>query len=141
MSQALAKEVAPFGIRVLIVQPGAFRTNMPDAITLTSAPLTPAYKETEVGQFRKAFSAKPGQRDFTKMAMSDVEKGCLGIFEVVTGTGRGEGKERYPRLPLSEDCAQRTLEQAERLKAGYEAFKDVWESTKDDDAKGTTLKR
>ena len=141
MSQGLAKEVAPFGIRVLIVQPGVFRTNMPDAVTLTSAPLTSAYKETEVGHFREAFSAKPGERDFTKMAMSDVEKGCQGIFEVVTGTGRGEGKEGYPRLPLSEDCAQRTLEQAERLKAGYEAFQDIWESTKEGDVKGTALKR
>ena len=135
MSQGLAKEVAPFGIRVLIVQPGAFRTNMPDAVTVTSAPLTPAYKDTDVGQWWTMFSPKAGERDFTNLPMNDVDKGCQGIFEVVTGTARGKGKESFTRLPLSADCAQRTVEQAERLKGGYEAFKDIWEKTKFDDVK------
>lgn len=140
MSQGLAKEVAPFGIRVLIVQPGAFKTNMPDAVTVTSAPLTHAYKGTEVGQWVKAFSAKPGERAFANAAPNDVEKGCQGIFEVVTGTGRGEGMEGFGRLPLSEDCAERTIEQVERLRGGYEAFRDIWGSTKRDEAKGTMLR-
>jgi hypothetical protein len=134
MSQGLAKEVAPFRIRVLVVQPGAFNTNMPDAVTVTSAPLTEAYKSTEVGQWVKAFGAKPGERTFANAAPNDVEKGCQGIFEVVTGTGRGAGKESFGRLPLSEDCAQRTMEAAERLKGGYEAFRDIWENTRRDDA-------
>jgi hypothetical protein len=140
MSQGLAKEVAPFGIRVLIVSPGAFRTNMPDAVTVTSAPLTPAYKDTEVGQWWKAFSPKAGERNFASVAPNDVEKGCQGIFEVVTGTGRGDGKEGFGRLPLSEDCALRTLEQGERLKESYEAFKDIWGSTKHNDAEVTAFK-
>jgi hypothetical protein len=140
MSQGLAKEVAPFGIRVLIVQPGAFKTNMPDAVTVNSAPITEAYKSTEVRQWVKAFSAKPGERAFTNAAPNDVEKGCQGIFEVVTGTGRGKGKEEYVRLSLSEDCAIRTIEQIDRLKGGYETFKDIWESTRRDDADENVLK-
>lgn len=34
MGQVLAKEVKPFGIRVLVVQPGAFTTNMMNAVNL-----------------------------------------------------------------------------------------------------------
>lgn len=132
MSQGLAKEVAPFGIRVLIVQPGTFRTNMPDAVVVNSAPLTEAYKDTEVGQWVKAFTPKPGERVFPNLIMNDVEKGCQGIFEVITGTKRGEGKGGFGRLPLSTDCAQRTLEQVDRYKAGYEAFRGIWESTRED---------
>lgn len=140
MSQGLAKEVAPFGIRVLIVQPGAFETNMADAVTVQSAPLTEAYKSSEVGQWLKVFSAKPGERTLASAAPNDVDKGCQGSFEVVTGTGRGKGKEEYIRLPLSEDCAMRTTEQIDRLKGGYEAFKDIWSSTRRDDAEGNVMK-
>jgi NAD(P)-dependent dehydrogenase (short-subunit alcohol dehydrogenase family) len=92
LSQGLAVEVESFGIRVLIVQPGAFTTNMPN----------------------------------------DVDKGCQGIFEVVTGTGRGAGKEGYLRLPLSADISQRTLDQVKRLEEGRVAFKDIWEHTAHD---------
>jgi hypothetical protein len=140
MSQGLAKEAAPFGIRVLIVQPGAFKTNMFDAVTVNSAPLTEAYKSTEVGQWVKAFGAKPGERTFASAAPNDVEKGCQGIFEVVTGTGRGVGKEAFGRLPLSADCAARTLEQVERLKGGYDAFRDIWENTGRDDTESGSFK-
>ena len=126
MSQCLAKEVAPFGIRVLIVQPGAFTTNIMNAVTLNSKPLSKGYEETEVGKFMNMFE-KGSDNGFA--APNDVEKGCQGIFEVVTGTGRGEGKEQFSRLPLSKDVAQRTKDQAERLQLGYEAFRDIWENT------------
>ena len=107
---------------------------------MSSSPLTEAYNYTEVGQWVGAFGAQPGQRSFANAAPNAVEKGCQGIFKVVTGTGRGEGKEEYVRLPLSEDGAIRTMEQIERLKDGYEAFKDTWESTRRDDADGKSLK-
>jgi NAD(P)-dependent dehydrogenase (short-subunit alcohol dehydrogenase family) len=90
MSQGLAKEVAPFGIRVLIVQPGAFTTNILNTIPLTKKPLSVGYKDTEVGKLVGLFDGPPGKRSFA--AENDVEKGCQAIFEVVTGTGRGEGK-------------------------------------------------
>jgi NAD(P)-dependent dehydrogenase (short-subunit alcohol dehydrogenase family) len=44
MSEALALEVAPFGIRVLIVEPGAFRTEF-NAGALRTMPLMAAYKD------------------------------------------------------------------------------------------------
>lgn len=131
MSQSLAKEVEPFGIRVLIVEPGAFTTRIMNDTPLNSKPLSKGYEDTEVGKFMAMFDESGGKRRaFT--APNDVEKGCQGIFEVVTGTGRGEGKENYLRLPLSKDVAQRTKDHAERLVLGYEAFRDIWENTEHD---------
>ena len=45
MSEALALEVKPFGIKVLIVEPGAFRTSFGGSDALRSMPVSPAYKD------------------------------------------------------------------------------------------------
>ncbi|KAH7364113.1 putative short chain oxidoreductase/dehydrogenase [Rhexocercosporidium sp. MPI-PUGE-AT-0058] len=97
LSECLVKELTPFGIRILIVQPGAFATNMINAVIPTQQ-MTPAYNDTPLGQFVKHFNIPPEKRTFK--AAGDVNKGCQGIFEVVTGTGRGEGKEDRLRLVL-----------------------------------------
>ena len=47
-SQGFLKELAPFGIRVLIVQPGAFTTNMMNAVTMTEKDTSVNYKGTVV---------------------------------------------------------------------------------------------
>ena len=107
----VVKELTPFGIRTLIVQPGAFTTNMINAVIVTKQ-ITPAYKDTQLGQFVGLFNVPPSERTFK--CPSDVNKGCQGIFEVVTGTGRGEGKEEHLRLVLSEDNAERTLKQTKK---------------------------
>ncbi|KAF8854126.1 putative short chain oxidoreductase/dehydrogenase [Acephala macrosclerotiorum] len=126
-SQGLAQDVAPFNIRVLIVQPGAFTTNMLNAIQLTEKEMNEEYHDTTMGRFIDMFK---GERQFK--APNNVEKGCQAVFEVVTGTGRGEGKQEHLRLLLSSDVAQRALDQNAKIKAGYDAFRDVWENTKHD---------
>jgi NAD(P)-dependent dehydrogenase (short-subunit alcohol dehydrogenase family) len=57
MSEALADEVRPFGIKVLIVEPGAFRTRLFGNIS-ASAPIT-GYAET-VGQTRRMIETTAG---------------------------------------------------------------------------------
>jgi short chain dehydrogenase len=126
-SQGFAKELAPFGIRVLIVQPGAFTTNMMNAVTMTEKDASENYAGTIVEKTVGMFRGAPEERSFK--APNDVEKGCQGIFEAVMGTGRGVGKEGHARLVLSKDIAQRTVEQAKRNADALEAFRDVWENT------------
>lgn len=123
-SQGFAKELAPFGIRVLIVQPGAFTTNMMNAVTMTEKDASANYKGTVVEMMVDVFRGKGVFK-----APNDVEKGCQGIFEVVTGTGRGAGKEGHARLVLSKDIGQRALEQTKRNTDALEAFRDIWENT------------
>lgn len=123
-SQAFAKELREFGIRVLVVQPGAFTTNMMNAVTMTEKDASVDYKGTVVEKMVGGFRRKGEFR-----APNDVEKGCQGIFEVVTGTGRGEGKEEHLRLVLSRDIGQRTVEQIKRNSDALETFRDIWENT------------
>lgn len=130
LSQGLAKEVAPFGIRVLIVQPGAFTTNMMNAVTLT-AKHSKAYEETDVGDWVAKFDKNaPGGKSFK--AAHDVEKGAAAIVEVVTGTGRGKGRLGHLRLLLSREVAEGTKKRVEGIMADREAFRDIWENTAHD---------
>ena len=62
MSEALALEVKPFGIKVLIVEPGAFRTEF-GADALRHMPVNPAYRDV-IGNIRSMMhdmhGAQPG---------------------------------------------------------------------------------
>jgi hypothetical protein len=136
MSQALAKEVAQFNIRILIAQPGAFTTNMMNAVVLNSKGVSPYYKNSEVGKFIGLFV----DGDAPKFeAGGDVEKGCQAIFDVVTGTGKGVGMEKYLRLPLSADCAERTRGQIRSLQETHDIFRPIWESTGHGDGKARSF--
>lgn len=55
LTEALAQEVAPFGIKTLIVEPGAFRTSFAGADGIRHMPANPAYADTV-----------DGTRDFAK---------------------------------------------------------------------------
>lgn len=51
LAEALAGEIAPFGVKVLIAEPGAFRTDFAGAGTLRHMPALDAYRDT-VGPIR-----------------------------------------------------------------------------------------
>jgi len=55
LSEALAVELAPFGIRVTIVEPGAFRTNFASGSERVARAPLPLYDDTPAGGSRKIF--------------------------------------------------------------------------------------
>lgn len=71
--EAVAQEVAPFNIAFTIVEPGATQTQF--GSSLVSAPATPAYDATPVGDIRRAFTgnAFPIVGDASKMAEAMIE--------------------------------------------------------------------
>lgn len=59
LTEALAAEVTGFGIKALIVEPGAFRTGFAGGDVLRQTPALPAYEET-VGPVRKGMPGGDG---------------------------------------------------------------------------------
>ncbi len=87
LSESLAKEVAPFGIRVLIVEPGPFRTDWAGRSLKMPKHAIEAYEETAVGR-RRQVHAYSGQQP------GDPVRGAEAIIATV------ESKDPPLRLPL-----------------------------------------
>jgi len=91
-SEALAAEVAPFGVRVLIVEPGAFRTRLFGS-AFRSMPAMDAYKET-VGPTRAYAEQSEGKQP------GDPVKAARAIIDAVNAGAPNL------RLPLGADAVQ-----------------------------------
>ncbi|OJJ64708.1 hypothetical protein ASPSYDRAFT_54154 [Aspergillus sydowii CBS 593.65] len=120
LSEALSREVAAFNISVLIVEPGAFRTNFLSAAQATETPLSEPYKggivETVLGKFDAAQGKQRG----------DPAKAVRRVFEVVTGTGEaGRLKGKILRFPLGPDCVERIEAKMGRLQSDWDATREV----------------
>ncbi len=84
LSAALAREVAPFGVRVLVVEPGAFRTNFIPGMRAMSAAgeaMPAAYRGTPADDVLRRLAASHGAQ------RGDPARAVERIFEAVTGTG------------------------------------------------------
>ncbi|KAL2870580.1 putative short chain oxidoreductase/dehydrogenase [Aspergillus lucknowensis] len=116
LSEALALEVAPFNIAVLIVEPGAFRTNFLHASKQPETPLSEPYKGGPVDTVLQKFGSAAGKQ------RGDPAKAVARIFEVVTGTGEAGGlRGKILRLPLGPDCLERIERKLKKFNADIEA--------------------
>jgi NAD(P)-dependent dehydrogenase (short-subunit alcohol dehydrogenase family) len=115
LSEALAAEVAPFGIKVLIVEPGAFRTNLAGA-AMKHMPELEAYRDT-VGNTR-AFA-----RSMHATQAGDPMKAALAIDHALRA-------ERTPlRLQLGQDALDAVRGHAEQLLRDLESWTAVGVAT------------
>lgn len=120
LSEALAKEEAESGISVLIVEPGAFRTNFLSAFVSPEK----GVGEGTPGAGMARWGAMAGKQ------AGDPRKGAEAIFQVVTGEGEaGRLKGKLTRLPLGKDAVARIEAKAERVKTDVAASRDVACST------------
>lgn len=114
-SECLAAEVAPHGVRVLIVEPGAFRTSL-FGTAFRALPETPPYAET-VGAVRAwvrdAAGAQPG--DPAKAAKAIVDAVLAGAPTL--------------RLPLGADAVKNIREKLARVTADVDATAPVATAT------------
>ncbi|KFY39556.1 hypothetical protein V495_05897 [Pseudogymnoascus sp. VKM F-4514 (FW-929)] len=119
VSKVLAKEVAEFNVRVLIVSLGAFNTNMPSAAASSKNPLPEDYKGTVVDKTIDTMASGnfyPG---------GDKEKAVKAIYEVVMGEGVGAGHEGERFLPLGKDLAARVKQVQDSYSHSMEVFGDI----------------
>ncbi|KAI0201629.1 putative short-chain dehydrogenase [Astrocystis sublimbata] len=124
-SEALALEVAPHGIKVLIVEPGNFRTNFVNALADASPHDTPEHYDHPVGQtLRKLLTAHGKQ-------IGNPEAGVSRIFEAVTGEGGPAGHltGKVRRLVLGSDAWGRMKRKSENHVKELNMQEDTAKST------------
>ncbi|SDU56299.1 oxidoreductase [Jiangella alkaliphila] len=114
-SEALAAELAPFGIRVLIVEPGAFRTGLHGAAMRMTTPI-PAY-DAVVGPIRAM------QAGFDGAQPGDPAKAAAAIRAAL------DAAEPPLRLPLGNDAADAVADSLDRLRAEFLAWEPVSRGT------------
>ncbi len=114
-SEALAAEVAPFGMRVLIVEPGAFRTNLFGG-GFRTMPATAAYADT-VGPTRAYVEQSAGTQP------GDPAKAAQAIIEAV------DAGAPTLRLPLGADAVQAMRAKLEQVTSDVNATEEVAKAT------------
>jgi NAD(P)-dependent dehydrogenase (short-subunit alcohol dehydrogenase family) len=101
VSEALAGEVAPFGIGVTVVEPGPFRTGFAGRSMRFSAP-HPAYAGTPAAGVRRHVADQDGNQP------GDPVRAAGTIADVVHRSIGSVAGERMPlRLPLGENAVTR----------------------------------
>ena len=112
LSEALSKEVAPLGIKVLIVEPGPFRTDWAGRSLKQSSHHIPEYAET-AGAFRERITGGSGKQ------VGDPVRASLAIIEVLESE----------HAPLHLTLGQIALETARTKFEKMSAELDAWAET------------
>ncbi|GKZ54680.1 hypothetical protein AnigIFM49718_010499 [Aspergillus niger] len=125
MTESLSKELHPFGIRVLLVEPGYFRTKFFSAFVQPAAGLTEDYVGTPVEAALKLIKSKDGNQE------GDPEKAARRILEVVMGTGMAADitDKGFLRVVLGPDCWKRFSGKIDGVRENLEAMREIAHST------------
>jgi NAD(P)-dependent dehydrogenase (short-subunit alcohol dehydrogenase family) len=105
-SEVLAAEAAPFGVRVVIVEPGAFRTDW-QGDSMTMHPVGPDYEPT-VGAIHAMRRQSDGRQP------GDPARGARVLVDLAHGDLGSERSGLPLRLPLGSDAVNRVLEGEQR---------------------------
>ncbi len=116
LSEALAQEVAGFGIKVLVVEPGAFRTGFAGSGALLQSAAIPAYEES-VGAVRANLPASDGKQP------GDPVKAAAAILAAL------DAEETPLRLPLGTDAADAISAHLGGAQAEFAAWEKVSRGT------------
>lgn len=119
-SESLSQEVAPLGVRILVVEPGAFRTNFLASGAIQHIPVSEAYEGTPAATVLQRYHDLEGKQ------AGDPVKACERIVSnVEKGLSRDDlGKIERLRLPLGQDCYDRFLVKMGQMKENWDLTKD-----------------
>ncbi|MEU9201548.1 oxidoreductase [Streptomyces sp. NPDC048332] len=120
LSEALAAEVAPHGIKVLIVEPGSFRTGFAGGGALRQSAALAAYEET-VGPVRNDLPDSDGKQE------GDPDKAADAILTALASP------DTPLRLPLGNDATDAVLASLDASRTEVLAWEKVSRSTGYDD--------
>lgn len=112
LSESLSLELEPLGIKVLLVEPGPFRTDWAGRST-SRTPVQISDYEATVGKRMEASQKGSGKQQ------GDPVRGCEAIIDAV------EAKEHHLRLLLGEPAYKMALEKLDMMKADFEANKEL----------------
>ena len=127
LSDAIAVELAPFNISILIVEPTFFKTNILSSSNMV--PISEPYKGTPAASMRdimekyRVDGTQPG----------DPAKAAKIIFEFVAGEPASRLIGQVRRLPLGSRASTILGKKIELLKADYEKTKEMAKEADRDD--------
>lgn len=124
ISEALAQEVKPLGIKVTIIEPGSSRTNFSSRALSTLSHQINDYAQTS-GKIVQRLQERDGKQP------NDPAKVAAAMIQVV------ESDNPPLRLALGEDSVSLITQKLESMKAELEAWKDVSINTAFEDVKAS----
>jgi NAD(P)-dependent dehydrogenase (short-subunit alcohol dehydrogenase family) len=117
LSEAMAMELAPLGIKVTLVEPGGFKTNFGGSSKAFAARVIEDYAATPAGKIRTLMSTFQGRE------AGDPAKAAVAVIRAVEA-------ERPPlRLVLGSDALKRARSRFEFLAKDYDGWEEVSVST------------
>lgn len=122
MTLGLAQEVAQFGIKHCLVEPGFFRTGLLDP--------TANYVATKDTQRLPAYADVNATTDDSFAAFNGTQsgnpvRGAEIIYEVATSSGCAAGRDFPEFLPLGSDACEAIQEAASQTSAAVDEWKDI----------------
>ncbi|HSI59868.1 MAG TPA: oxidoreductase [Ideonella sp.] len=116
LSEALAQEVAPLGIRIILVEPGAFRTEFLGRSMLLAEQRLPIYEDT-ASKLREYSSSMSGKQP------GDPVRGAAVVFDAV------HAQEPPLRLPLGPDAHRLIRAKLASVAADLDAWSERTQGT------------
>jgi NAD(P)-dependent dehydrogenase (short-subunit alcohol dehydrogenase family) len=140
-TDALAKELAPFGVRVHLVLPGYFPTNIfvshphyKVGTTPSEIPIATGLSEiyTEESQGYNLMNTLPRGAE-ARGWIGDMEKFAMRVYEIVTDTGLAKdlniNARPWLRVPMGSDCGFVVQQKLNGILGNVKAIEPLWRST------------
>lgn len=134
IGETLSAELAPCSIRVLIVEPGTFKTEGIYSEPFYTTNPIPCYDEIRAAshaRFEAVYGNGPSSKVITERG--DPVKAMEAVVDVVRGEGKAAGREWPLWLILGQDACENVRERCLRMLALLDEWKDVSENMRLED--------